>query len=219
MAHLHSVLARGAALLLMVSAMAGCSSSSRTTVDGYDDSMLSRKRIMVLTPAAANVRLSNQASYAASRGVATESALEQLGNDFRTRLVPAIGKRLDSNTVLHYGDQAVAGIVPLNATTDFNGVEPKSWENLKRAAREGNIDFLIVLNGMSINTSAATDGSASESIEGSYSLLDVQESKMMTSGKVSISASAANAAISYDQFAGKLTAELPFHAATPGPGK
>lgn len=173
---------------------------------------------MVLTPASADVRLSNQASYAASRGVATESALEQLGNDFRTRLVPAIGKRLDSNTVLHYGDQAVAGIVPLNATTDFNGSEPKSWETLKRAAREGNIDFLIVLNGMSINTSAASDGSASESMEGSYSLLDVQDGKMMTSGKVSVSTGPANTATIYDQLAGKLASELPFHT-TPGTGK
>jgi len=213
MAQQHSVLVllRIAAVLFVAVLLGGCpSSSSRTTIEGYSDQMLSRKRIMVLAPEGADVTLGDAAAYAASRGVVAEGAREQLAIDFRTRLTPAIASRLDSNTVLYYQDQSVSGLVPLNATSDFNGAEPNSWDEVKRARREGNIDFLIVLNRMSINNSGGGDGSGTESIETSYSLLDLQGGKVVTSGRLSVPVGPANAVASYDRFARELTAKLPF---------
>jgi len=199
---------------MLASAIGGCSSSSRTAVEGYDEAMLSRKRIMVLTPEPASVVLSDTVAYAASRGVVPASAREQVGIDFRTRLVPAIGRWLDSNTVLHYRDQPVSGIVPIDATADFSGAQPKSWETIRRAGREGNVDFMIVLNGTRLTSSADSPGSGTEAIETNYSLIDAQAGKVMTSGNVSIPAGPASAAVSYEELAKALTAKLPFHVTT-----
>src|SRR5437867_1058706 len=137
----------GAATLLFITLLlAGCGSSRRAMVSGYSDEMLNRKRILLLLPEDNDLLLNNSAAYASSRGVATESARETFAGEIRASLAPSINSRLDSNTVLNYRDLPASGIVPLNATGDFPGGAPKSWEQVTRAAHEGNIDYLLVLN-------------------------------------------------------------------------
>lgn len=212
MANKYSVLLRSAAVLVLAAMLGGCpSSSQRTTIDGYSHDMLVRKRIMVLAPEAADVTLSNAGAFATSRGTVAEGAQEQIRVDMRTRMLPAIAAQLDSNTVLLYSEQSVSGLVPLNATADFNGAEPKAWETIKRAGREGNIDYLIVLNGLRFTNSASGSGVGTESVKANYSLLDVKGARVMTSGTVEVPSQPAAPAAIYDAFARELASELPFH--------
>ncbi len=208
----YSVILRSAMVLLLAAMLGGCpSSSSRVTVEGYRADMLVRKRIMVVTPDAADVTLSDPAAFASARGTVGEGAREQVAVDFRTRIMPAIASRLDSNTALLYNEQAVSGVVAINPTADFDGAKPKSWDAIKRASREGNIDFFIVLNGISFTTTSAGTASGTEAMVASYSLLDPKAGTVMTSGQVSVPAQAANPAALYDKFAEELVNRLPFH--------
>lgn len=200
------------ALMLVALLIAGCSSSQRTTVEGYTDQQLSGKRVVLLLPGAADVRLPDSSSYALSRGTVAESAREQLAIDFRTRFIPALDLRLDSNTVTNYAEQSVSGNVALNAQTDFTANGPKSWDVLKRAGREGNIDYMIVLNNMQVRTSRTSNGGGSEVIEADYMLLDLQDAKSMASGHVSANINgAADPGAAYRLLAQELSAKLPFH--------
>ena len=45
------------AVVAVAAMFAGCPSSKRIVVEGYDDAMLSRKRIMLLVPSGADVKL------------------------------------------------------------------------------------------------------------------------------------------------------------------
>lgn len=201
---------RCALVLLTAIVFAGCPSARRITVEGYDDARLSGKRVMVILPEAADVTLTDPAAYAYARGIAADGAREQLSSDLRTRFVEAIDKRLDSNTVLAYRDQPVGAMVPLDATKDFTAAGPKGWDVVKRAGREGNIDYLIVLNGMTIRNASST-GRGSESISTNYLLLDAQEAKVMTSGTVSIDVKEMQGPTdSYLALARELGAKLPF---------
>ena len=200
------------ALTLIALLIAGCSSATRTTVEGYTDQQLSGKRVVLLLPDAADVRIPDSSSYAFARGTVAESAREQLAIDFRTRLIPALDLRLDSNTVLNYAEQPVSGNVALNARTDFPNGAPKAWDVLKRAGREGNIDFMIVLNNMQVRTIRSTNGSGSETIEADYILLDLQDAKAMTSGHVTANIDgAADPGATYRLLAQQLAAKFPFH--------
>lgn len=202
---------RFALALLAAIACAGCPSSRRIVVEGYDDAMLSGKRVMVILPEAADVTLTDPNAYASARGVAGESAREQLSADLRSRFVDAIDARLDSNTVLGYRDQPVGAMVPLDATKDFTAAGPKAWDVVKRAGREGNIDYLIVLNGMTIRSTPSSTGRGGEAINANYLLLDAQQGKTMTAGTVSVNvAQLQGPNDGYLQLARELSAKLPF---------
>jgi hypothetical protein len=211
----YSIWLHGASALLLALMLGGCPSGKRVVVEGYSDNALVNKRIMVVAPEAADVKISNPAAFAFARGVVADASQEKLANELRTQLTPAIAARLDSNTVLYYKDQAVSGLVPMNATTDFTGAQPKSWETIRRAGREGNVDFLIVLNGMTIANSAASNGGrGTESVETTFSLLDTKAGTVVTSGRVSIPSDEANPATTYARLAEKLTSQMPFYVGT-----
>jgi hypothetical protein len=195
-------------------AFAGCPSARRITVEGYSDDMLNGKRVLVLVPEAADVKLTDPAGYAFIRGVATPSAQEQLQSDLQVRIATALGSLLDSNTVLSYSGQPIGGIVPLNAKTDFTTTGPASWDAIKRAGREGNVDYLIVLNGMTINSVGTASGdSGSEEITAHYYVLDAQRGKTVTSGDVSSEVKMPfTAAESFQHFAEELAGRMPFTA-------
>jgi hypothetical protein len=201
---------RYAAVLAVAVFIAGCPSSSRITVDGYDDAMLNNKNIYVLLPDTSTAVLANPTAYGASRGVATDGARDMLVGELRTRLIESLDARLDSNTTLNYSSQAVGGVVPLNYTMFNNGV-PKTWDKLKQAGREGGFDYLLVLPGFKISTQPVSTGRGSETVETGYALLDVLNEKVMTSGTVKVEVDApAMPADVYRKLAEALSRKLPF---------
>lgn len=163
--------------------LSACGSSKRTTIKGYDDSMLNGRRIFVVTPSPEQVTMNNPDQFAAARGVAGATAREMLGNEFRTMLIPAMNQQLDSNTTYSYSEEPVGRMVVLNAISDFNNSGPVDWENVSRAAREGNIDYMIVLRNIKINnTGGGESGRGDESASGDFLLLDAQNKKVMATG-------------------------------------
>jgi hypothetical protein len=192
--------------------LAGCPSAKRVVLEGYTDEMLNGKRVLVLVPDAADVTLADPGAYAYARGASSESARDQLANDLQSRVVSSLAALLDSNNVLGYKDQPVGGIVTLNAKSDFNNAGPVSWDVVKRAGREGNMDFLVVLNGMSIrNTASTSGGRGGESITAHYLLLDAQRGKTMSQGEVSVDVKELQSpGDAYQRLAQELGARFPF---------
>jgi hypothetical protein len=202
---------RYAALVVVAVFLAGCPSSRRITVDGYDDSMLNNKTIYVLLPDTSTVVIANPAAYAASRGVATDGVREALGAELRTRLIESLDARLDSNTTLSYASQAVGGVIPLTPTM-FNSGVPKSWDKLKQAGREGGFDYLLVMHGFKITTQSAATGRGPETVEANFTLLDVMKENVMSSGTVKVETDApAMPADVYRKLAQELSRKLPFY--------
>ena len=200
-----------AILLLAMTVAAGCGSARRITIEGYTDAQLNGRRIALLLPAAGDVRFTNAAQFAASRGVADVSAGETVDNELRTILAEALQSRLDSNTVLNYTDQPVAGIVPMSATGDFTAAGPTSWETVKRAAQEGNIDYLLVIRDVTVRSTPTGDARGDEAVSASYQLLDAAAGRTMTSGTIDFEVGAPRTpAMTYDRMALELTAKLPF---------
>jgi hypothetical protein len=202
---------RYSALLIVAVFIAGCPSSRRITVDGYDDSMLNNKTIYVLLPDTSMAVIANPTAYASSRGVATDGARDMLVAELRTRLIESLDARLDSNTTLNYASQAIGGVVPLNFSMFNNGV-PKSWDKLKQAGREGVFDYLLVLHGFKITTESATTGRGPETVNASFTLLDVMKENVMASGTVNVETEApAIPAEVYRKLAQELSRKLPFY--------
>jgi hypothetical protein len=174
--------------------------------------MLNGKRVLVLVPDAADVSLTNPAAYAYARGGVADAAGEQLNNDLNTRIASSLGSYLDSNTVLSYKNQPVGGIIPLSAKTDFTQTDAVDWDKVKRAGREGNVDYLVVLRSMQIDNTASTSGGrGGEAIKAHYILIDAQRGKTMTNGDVSVNVKEMNGpADSYQQLARELSSRLPF---------
>jgi hypothetical protein len=201
------------AAIVLALLVSSCGSSSRTTVSGYSDEMLNGKRIFVLLPKPEEIMMNNSAAYAYSRGVATDGAREMLAGEIRTQLIQALSSRLDSNTVLNYQGEAVGAMIPLSASDDFTAGTPKSWDALTKAAHTGNFDYMIVLNPISFsNTPSTTGGRGGEDVEMSYSLLDLNEKKVMTTGTVTVDQSElSEPAATYNQLALELTRKLPFY--------
>ncbi len=190
---------------------AGCGSSKRTTVEGYSDESLMRKRIFVLYPSGNQVTLGNTESFAYSRGVAAASAMETLDGELRTLLVPSLNQRLDSNTILGYSEEPVGRIVSINPSADFAGGKPKSWDQIERAAKEANIDYMLVINPIRINNSEPGTGKGDETVTANYLLLDTQKKKVMTSGEIEVTIEdPRTAATTYERLAAELTKKLPF---------
>jgi hypothetical protein len=206
-------ISRNSILLLLALVAAGCGSSKRITVDGYDDSKLNHKRVLLLYPSIEDVTMSNAAVYAASRGGATESARELLATELRTMVATELGARMDSNTVLNYLDQPVSGIVPLDPSVDFRvDGQPSEWDKLRRVGREGNVDFLIVLRDLDFNNATPSGGPrGTETVEVEYSLLDLQAGKTLANGTFSFSVDDPRTPeMTYQRLARELTKRMPF---------
>jgi len=199
----------GAMLLLWA---AGCGSSRRTAVEGYNDDMLMGKRVFVVLPTGSGVTLANPDAYAFSRGVAAAGAAEMLDGELRTMLVPSINQLLDSNTVLSYAGEPVGKMYPLDAATNFVDGQPRSWDNIEKGAHEANIDYLLVLAPIHFeNTAAGEEGRGDEKVTADYALLDPQNKKLMTRGSLEFTVSDPRTpAMTYTKFAEELTRRLPF---------
>jgi hypothetical protein len=194
-------------LALIAIVASGCASSRRTTIEGYSDASLNRKRIFLLLPGESDVRFASAEQYAQPIGIAAASAGETFAGDLRSVLVSAIQSRLDSNAVFSYADQPVSGIVPLSAAHDFTASGPNDWDAVRRAGQEGAIDFLLVLRDASVANTSAGD----ESVTVSYELLDVAARRVMTSGVVTASVGAPRTReMTHEKLADELTAKLPF---------
>jgi hypothetical protein len=191
---------------------AGCGSSSRTTIEGYSDDMLSNRRVAVLFPAASEITFSNVDALAASRGVDPAGAPEAFHGELRTQLVDKLDVALDSNTVLDYGSLPVAGSIPLSAESDFAIGSAPNWEKLRRSGREGNLDYLVVVNRMTVsNTPSSSGGRGDESVKASYTLVDLSRSKVMTGGTVDFTVSDPRTpSHTWQRLVEKLTPKLPF---------
>ena len=171
---------------LLAALLAACG-SNRTAVKGYDDAMLNGHRIFVVTPLPEQVTMNNPDQFAAARGVAGATAREMLGNEFRTMLVPAMNQRLDSNTTFSYSEEPIGSMVAINAASDFTNAGPTSWENITRAAREGSIDYMVVLRAITINnTVGGESGRGDEAVSGQFLLLDPKNKRVMTAGEFDI---------------------------------
>ncbi len=204
-----------ALVTLMAALLAGCGGPSRVVIEGYPEAELNRKKIVLLLPEMNDLVMNNSSVYAASRGVTTEGAREALRDELRTSLSAALGVRLDSNTVTAYRDETVSGIVTLDATDDLNAGTPKSWDKFNDAARQGNIDFFLVITRFSVaNTPPATTGAGrgDETVNATFSLLDPVKRRVMTTGAIEFTAKDPRVpADTYTRLADELTRKLPFH--------
>jgi len=175
------------AAIVAATYLAGCG-SARISVEGYGDAELNHKRVFLMLPASDNVALENPAAYANSRGIAEIGATERIATELQSDLQAALDGRLDSNTVLEYGSQPVGAIVPVDPAEDFPaGSDAEwNWDKAKRAAKEGNIDFLIVLHSVRLeNEMPEGDGTrGKEKITATFSLLDPLNGKLMTANTV-----------------------------------
>ncbi|MBS1910411.1 MAG: hypothetical protein JST22_00370 [Bacteroidetes bacterium] len=201
----------GLLLAFLCAVVAGCGSSKRTTVNGYSDAMLSGKRLAVVLPLPVDVVLTDPAAYAAVRGTVAESARDLMQDDFRSQLISALASRLDSNHVMSYRDETVGAMVPLNARSDFSSAAPISWDPIKRATQEGNLDYLLVMHSMTISTISAATTRGAESISGEYLLIDARRDTVMTSGRVETGQiPLSGPGDAYGVLAQKLAEHLPF---------
>lgn len=209
-----SFLLKGFLLFSVAIMTTGCPSSSRITVEGYTDAMLSGKRIAVVLPGASELTLSNPEILAASRGVDASGVREAFQGEFRTQLVDALGQRLDSNTVMEYSEQAISGSVPISSQTDITANAPASWEKFRRAGREGNLDYMLLLNGVTVsNTVSSSGGRGDERLQGSFVLLDLSRQAVVTSGTVDFNVKDPRSpGHTWDRLATELSQKLPFHA-------
>ncbi|MBC8145678.1 MAG: hypothetical protein H7X80_08830 [bacterium] len=204
-------------VLLSAVLIAGCPSSRRIVLEGYNDAALNGKRVFVLLPTAGELRIESAPLFASSRGVDATSAGETMENELRTDLVAAIQERFDSNTVLNYAEQAVSGIVPLSARNDFNSlnasnqINPIDWPKIKSAGKEGNIDYLLVVRDVTVKNTAGSDPRGDENVRATYSLLDIASGKVMTSGEVEARVDAPRTPnMTHARLAAKLAEKLPF---------
>ena len=115
--------------------------------------------------------------------------------------------------MLNYADQAIAGSIPLNVTSDLAGGQPKSWDAFKRAGHEGNIDFFIAVNNISLSDAPSSNGGrGKEGVDADYTLLDLQRGKVVTSGHLSLDQEELGTpGDTYARLASALVAKMPFY--------
>ncbi|MEO5930202.1 MAG: hypothetical protein ABIR47_09740 [Candidatus Kapaibacterium sp.] len=199
------------AIVSLALALGGCPSHKRITLEGYNEGMLAGKRVAVIVPASADLVLADPAAYASSRGIDGGEAAAHLATEFPVNMTHTLGEQFDSNTVVSYKDQPVAGIVNLNATSSFAGGMPKSWDDVKRAGREGLMDYMIVLNNVTMRNSTSSAARGKEGVDADYILIDSQRGKVMTSGHISLSQEDVQTPMStYQRLANQLAEKLPF---------
>jgi hypothetical protein len=190
--------------------IAGCS-GGRMVIPGYNEADFNGKRVALVIPGANDLVMNNSAAYAASRGVATDGAREMLNDELRTGLPTALGAVLDSNTVVNYRDQVVAGTMPLDAVDDFPQGAPADWGKVQDAAREGNFDFFVVVNHFAITNTPSTSGRGDEAVNASFSLLDPNKRRVLTTNTVEISVGDPRVpSDTYAELAAELAKKLPF---------
>ena len=204
----------GTLLLCIAITSAGCPSASRTTVAGYTDAMLNNKRISLVIPGASELNVANPDILAASRGVDPSGVREAFHGEFRTQLVDALGQRLDSNTVYGYTEQSISGSVPISAESDITAGAPASWDKFRRAGREGNLDYMLVLNRVTVsNTQSNSGGRGDERLQTSFVLLDLSRQAVVTSGTIDLKVSDPRTpGTTWDRLATELAQKMPFHA-------
>ena len=201
-------------LVLSTLVLSSCG-SSRITLEGYDDALLSGKRIFLLIPEDGDYVFSDAAAFGYSRGIAAVTVQSRVDNEFQTRLRDRLDLRLDSNLVVNYRTQPVGAIHPLKAVRDFTGL-PSTWDwtKLQAAAKEGAIDYLIVLRSVTLKNFPPKDGRSmgKEEVEADFLLIDLSKKSVMTQNTVSISVNdPRQIADTYIELSKDLTSKMPFH--------
>lgn len=199
------------AVIASVMMLSGCGGGRGITVDGYGPELLNGKRVVMILPQPSDIRLTDPVAFANARGVAPVSAVDMLENEIRTNLNPFVDQALDSNEVSLYVEIPAGQMVPLSATADMSGSTPRSWEQFARGARQGGIDYMIVITAMTID-SKPNDLRGEEGATVSYSLLDPIRSRVMAQGTFTVDRAPMTAPPeSYRRIADALVDRLPFH--------
>lgn len=202
--------------VVMIGTLAGCG-SGRISVDGYTDADLNQKRVFVLLPKSDKIMLANPAAFAASRGVAEMTASERIGRELQSDFQVALDGRLDSNTVLEYGSQSVGATIPMDPAADFPaGAEARwDWSKAKQAAKQGNIDYLLVLHSVRVENEMPTGGEkprGKEKITATFSLIDPLNEKLMTGATVDAEIDDPRRPVdTYVKLSKSMAKKLPFH--------
>ena len=194
--------------------IAGCG-SGRVTIKGYDATALNDKRVFLILPAQGGIELANPADFANSRGIAEMGAAGRVEAEFRTNLAPALDALLDSNTVLEYGSQTVGAVVPMDPAADMPATPGGTWDwnKVHNAAKQGNIDYMVVLNTVRVENDAPKDGAArgKESVSLSFSLVDPVKDTVMTQNMVHVELKDPRKPIdTYKRLAEEMAKKLPF---------
>ncbi len=206
-------------LLIGTAFLVGCG-SGKVAVEGYDQAALNDKRVFLLLPAEGEIVLANPDVYALSRGIGEAGAPGRIATEFRTDLATALDARLDSNTVLEYGQQSVGAVVPLNPSVDMPGGATATtgswdWDKIKNAARQGGIDYLVVVHSVRVENEAPKEGASrgKETVTVNFSLLDPEERKVMTGSEVRVELKdPRKPADTYTKLAEAMARKLPFYA-------
>lgn len=207
-------------LLLGTALLIGCG-SGKTSVEGYDNAVLNDKRIFLLLPSEGDITLVNPAAFAQSRGIGEAGASGRIATEFRTDLATALNTRLDSNTILEYGQQTVGAVVPLNPSVDLpqaatGSTSSWNWDKVRDAARQGNIDYLIVLHSVRVENEMPKEGASrgKETVVANFSLLDPEKKTLMTGSEVRVEIKdPRKPADTYTRLAEAMAKKLPFHSA------
>lgn len=214
-----SIVAINFFLLLGTALLVGCG-SGKTAVEGYDQGVLNGKRIFLLLPAEGGIVLTNPAAFAQSRGIGEGGASGRISTEFRTDLAPALNTRLDSNTILEYSQQTVGAVVPLNPSSDMPrataGSDSWDWDKLRDAARQGNIDYLIVFHSIRVENEMPKEGAArgKETVTANFSLLDPEKKKLMSESEVRVEIKdPRKPADTFTRLSEAMAKKMPFHVA------
>lgn len=205
-------------LMLGTALLVGCG-SGKISVAGYDNAALNDKRVFLLLPAEGQIVLANADVFAQSRGIGLAGAPGRVATEFRTDLAPALDGRLDSNTVLEYRQQTVGAVVPLDPAVDLpQGATSGSWDwdKLRDAARQGNIDYLLVMHSVRVENKVPKEDATrgEETVVATFSLLDPEQKKKMTTNEVRVTVKdPRKPADTYTQLAAAMAKKLPFHTA------
>lgn len=195
--------------------LAGCG-SGRKAVEGYEEAALHDKRVFLLLPAEGQVALANPGAFAYSRGIGEAGAPGRIATELRTELPAAMDAYYTSNTFLDYGSQTVGAVVPLNPTTDLpRGASATwNWDKVREAAKQGNIDYLLVIHSVRVENELPDEGDArgKETVTTTFSLIDPAEQKVMTSDEVRVQIKdPRKPADTYTRTAEAMSKKLPFY--------
>ncbi|MGE3800739.1 MAG: hypothetical protein AB7H80_06935 [Candidatus Kapaibacterium sp.] len=203
-----------AGIILSAGLFAGCG-SSRTSIEGYSDAVLTGKRLFILMPKEGDFVLTNSEAFAYSRGIAALSSQSRVDNEFQTQFRDYLDNVLDSNLVVVYRTQPVGAIHPLDATRDFNGeIGSWNWEEIDAARKEGAIDFLLVLQKVQLENQTPSDnaGRGKESVTVNFILVDPAKRSVMTQNQVSVSLKdPREIRDTYSKLTRELASKMPFH--------
>ena len=203
-----------AGFLIAGSIWGGCG-SSRTSVEGYTDATLTDKRLFVLTPKEGEFGITNSEAFAASRGIAPLNVQSRLDNELQTQFRDWLDNTLDSNLVVMYRAQPVGAVYPLEGKSGFSGTEGGwDWGKIDAARKEGAIDFLLVLENVSVDNTMPTEkgGRGKETMNVDFLLIDPAKKSVMTRNRVSVTVKdPREIRDTYIKLARELASKMPFH--------